>query len=158
MVKKPYNERTDIERLEAQWTKLSGLLERSDWSAAVVRAATATEIAVNFAIRKEFEDQSEIKGKSVDLFLKAANGLQGKVDKLLLPLVFGTPKYAAVTALKKQAETINSRRNKIVHSGEFSNADEANSLITTCKAFVEGIVRLYKPTFTLRDPDCALTR
>ena len=151
MAKKPYNERTDIERIESQWVKLSGLLSRSDWSAAVVRAATATEIAVNLAIRKEFAARSQFDAKFVDHLLKWANGLTGKVEKLLLPLLVGTPKHATVNSLKSHAETINGKRNKIAHSGEFCNEDEATPLIDACQAFVHGIVRLYEPDFTLKE-------
>ena len=56
--KKPYDERSDLEKILSQWKKLSGLVKRKEWSAAVVRAATAAEIATNFAIRKEFSEKS----------------------------------------------------------------------------------------------------
>jgi hypothetical protein len=54
----PYAARTDLQKIQSQWNKLSGLHTREEWSAAVVRAATAAEIAANFAIRREFAARS----------------------------------------------------------------------------------------------------
>jgi hypothetical protein len=45
--KKPYSERTDLEKIKSQWKKTTGFLERGEWSSAIVRAATAAEIAAN---------------------------------------------------------------------------------------------------------------
>jgi hypothetical protein len=48
--KKPYDERSDLEKLRSQWTKLSGLHLRDEPSAAIVRCATAAEIAANLLL------------------------------------------------------------------------------------------------------------
>ena len=48
--KKPYSERTDLEKIESNWTKTRGLLKREEWSLAIVRAATAVEIAANLVV------------------------------------------------------------------------------------------------------------
>src|SRR6185503_8057316 len=85
----PYAQRTDVDKVRSQWTKLGGHHSRTDWSAAVVRAATACEIAVNFAVRREFAARSELPDKFVDGLLYGANGLSGKVKRLLLPLLEG---------------------------------------------------------------------
>jgi hypothetical protein len=46
MGKTPYDDRDDLEKLRSQWKKIDGILERrKEWSAAIVRAATAAEIA-----------------------------------------------------------------------------------------------------------------
>src|SRR4051812_16358167 len=87
--KKPYEERTDLERLHSQWKKLSGLHSREEWSAAIVRAATAAEIAANYAVRREFASRGQQDQVLIDSFLKWANGLAGKLDRLLLPLFGG---------------------------------------------------------------------
>ena len=50
MAKQDYEKRSDVEKIKTKWTKLSGLHTRSEWSAAVVRAATAAELAANQAI------------------------------------------------------------------------------------------------------------
>lgn len=69
MTKKKYEELTDLEKLQKQWHKLSGLHTREEWSAAIIRAATAAEIAANFAVRREFETKSEFDAKFVDNLL-----------------------------------------------------------------------------------------
>lgn len=66
---------------------------------AVVRAATATELAVTFAIRYEFTQKSELDTSFIDGLLGWANGLIGKVDKLLLPLLERTEKHNTVKKL-----------------------------------------------------------
>jgi hypothetical protein len=151
MGRKPYEERTDLEKCQSQWTKLQGLHSREEWSAAIVRAATAAEIAANYAIRTEFEHQSKLSKHFVDSLLKGANGLQGKIDKLLAPLAKGTQKSKVIGKLKPTAETINGVRNAIVHRGEFRDEDEAVETIQHARHFVESLVQLYDPAFKLRD-------
>ncbi len=154
---KPYDQRTDLEKIQAQWVKLSGLHDRTDWSAAIVRAATATEIAVNLAIRREFADRSQFDAAFVDGLLKWANGVSGKLDKLLMPLLKGSNKHATVHQLGKLARTINDRRNDIAHRGEFCSEEVATDLIENCETFVVGLVRLYEPGFDLQE-NCARSR
>lgn len=149
--RKPYNERTDQEKIRSQWTKLSGLHDRTDWSAAVVRAATATEIAANFAIRREYAARGENDASLIDEKLRRANGLKGKIERVLLPLLKGDPKHGIVRGLHKQTTNINDKRNGIVHRGEFCNEVEATTLIEDCRTFVHGILRIYEPGFTLRE-------
>lgn len=146
---KPYNERTDAEKIQSQWVKLTGLHGRTDWSAAVVRAATATEITANLAIRAEYAALATLDPAAVDKKLIAANGLKGKM-KLLLPLLKGSDKHEVVKGLKNLATTINDKRNGIVHRGEFCSKEQAADLIYKCEEFVHGVVRLYDPTFTLK--------
>ena len=71
MGKTPYDDRDDLEKLRSQWKKIDGILERrKEWSAAIVRAATAAEIAANIAIRKRFESESEFSSEFVDSLLR----------------------------------------------------------------------------------------
>ncbi|RWD44070.1 hypothetical protein [Mesorhizobium sp.] len=144
-----YNDRSDIEKILSQWKKLDGLLSRRDWSAAVVRAATATELTLNYAIRHEFRTRSQLDAAFVDSLLKWANGLAGKLDKLLLPLLMGLPRQPAVAALSGLAREINDRRNSIVHRGEFTDEAPAHQIIQSCRQFVEGVVNQYDPAFSL---------
>jgi hypothetical protein len=148
-MRKPYQERTDLEKIRAQWVKLTGLRHRTDWSAAVVRAATATEIAVNFAYRQELVSRNQYDKVTADEKLIRANGLNGKLDKLLLPLLKGDDKHKTVKSLRKLAGDIYQKRNSIVHSGHFCGKAEAVRLINNCQEFVHGIVRLYDQAFTL---------
>jgi hypothetical protein len=175
--KKPYEERTDLEQLQSQWTKLTGLHSREEWSAAVVRAATAAEIAANFAIRKEFALRGEQDDALVDSFLKWANGLSGKLQRLLLPLVGGNVRRNELKRLKKNrqlenpqdvirlekfelfekltalANEISSERNAIVHSGQFRDEEDAVELVKKARDFIETLVRMYQSDFKLRDKE-----
>jgi len=149
--KKNYNERTDIEKIESQWTKLSGLHSREEWSAAVIRAATAAELAANLAIRHEFAARSELDDPFVDNLLRWANGLTGKLDKILLPLLRGQEKQASVSKLCALARKVNDKRNDIAHRGVFCSKKEATAQIANCKKFVVGLVRHYVDDFDLHE-------
>jgi hypothetical protein len=148
----PYAERSDDDKVRSQWRKLSGLLSREDWSAAIVRAATAAELSVSLAIRREFASRSNLSGQSVDALLKEANGLWGKVNNLLMPLLIDRPNLLPVRALCKSAGDINRFRNSIVHGGHFSNKEPASEAIEICRIFVNGMVQLYEPDFELKPP------
>lgn len=151
MAKKPYDDRTDLEKCQSQWWKLQGLHSREEWSAAIVRAATAAEIAANYAIRAELAEQGDLPAHFVNSLLLWANGISGKMDRLLVPLTKGTKKGKTLASLKAVANEINETRNDVVHRGEFRDEDEASKVIAKTKHFVEGLVRLYEPTFTLRN-------
>lgn len=151
MGRKPYEKRTDLEKCQSQWTKLQGLHSREEWSAAILRAATAAEIAANYAIRTEFNRQSNLPNHFVDSMLRSANGLRGKIDRLLVPLTKGTSKAKTIAKLKTTAENINGQRNSIVHSGEFRDEDKAIEAIEQTRHFIETVIHLYDPSFTLRD-------
>lgn len=154
--RKPYDQRTDVEKIRSQWTKLSGLHSREEWSAAVVRAATAVELAVTFAIRSEFAKKGgDFSREFIDGLLKWANGLLGKIDKLLLPLIKDAPeKREEVKKLQICARNINEKRNKIVHCGEYCDEDQAQKLIGDCQKFVVGIVQMYVENFRLTEKSC----
>jgi hypothetical protein len=76
--RKPYAERTDLEKIQSQWNKLTGLHSRNESSAAIVRAATAAELAANFAIRREFARKSKLSTEFIDNLLVWANGIAGE--------------------------------------------------------------------------------
>ena len=149
--RKPYEERTDLEKIQSQWNKLTGLHTRQEWSATIVRAAIAAEIAANFAIRKEFESRSQFDAEFINSLLRWANGLAGKIDHLLLPLSVGERQHKAIKKLKKASEQINRQRNAIAHQGKFCNEDEAKTAIHQSKEFIETLAKLYDPKFVLKD-------
>lgn len=78
-----YSDRTDLEKLQSQWTKMNALRRREDWAAAVVRAATAAEIAANIAVRQRFA--GVLSSAFIDSLLDWANGIRGKFQRLLIP-------------------------------------------------------------------------
>ncbi len=150
--KKPYAELTDLEKLEKQWRKLSGLHGREEWSSAIVRAATAAEVAANFAIRREFEARSKLSVNFVNNLLRWANGLAGKLDRLLVPLSEGSPKkHKKMKQLKALADKVNSKRNAIAHQGEFCNESEAKEHIECAREFITTLVGFYDQEFRLKE-------
>lgn len=146
----PYSERTDIERLESSWRKLQGLMDREEWSAAITRAATAAEIAANIAVRHELQEQRQLERPFVDHLLKWANGLAGKLDKLLRPLHTAKERQEVFEALKKKAKKINDQRNLVVHSGNFMNREEAEEVVALATEFVEEMVGAYHAGYRLK--------
>ena len=146
---KPYSERTDIERLQSSWKKLTGLMRQSEWSAAITRAATAAEIAANIAIRHELQEQRNLEAAFVDHLLRWANGLNGKLEKLLRPLHTTEIRQKVFKSLHKKAQKINDQRNLVVHSGNFMNEKEAKEVVALAQEFIEKIVRAYNPGFKL---------
>lgn len=149
--KTPYGDRTDLEKLQSQWVKLSGLHDEEQWSAAVVRAATAAEIAVNIAIRSEFKRQSNLQATFVDGLLKWANGIQGKFEKLLLPLLKDHGSLPTVADLEKRSREINKVRNSIVHTGAFCSKSKATTVIRECREIIITLVGLYESGFVLKE-------
>jgi len=150
--KRPYEELSDIEKLQKQWHKLSGLHSREEWSSAVVRAATAAEIAANFAVRAEFSAQSTLSPDFVNSMLKWANGLAGKVERLLLPLAKSDKeKHKQLQKLKGISEQINKKRNAVAHQGEFCNEEEAKEAISNARDFITQLVQFYDPSFKLKE-------
>jgi hypothetical protein len=147
---KPYNERSDLEKLASQWKKLTALRDRNDYSAAITRCATAAEIAANIAVRHEFKSKSQLTAEQVNSFLKWANGLDGKMRRLILPLRFeGDTRNPFYRQLAERAEKINDYRNRIVHSGEFSNRDEARDAMVAAETFIEMLVGYYHQDYSI---------
>jgi hypothetical protein len=149
-----YRDLPDLKKLHKQWHKLSGLHSRAEWSAAVVRAATAAEIAANFALRREFAERNEFDDGFIDSLFLWANGLNGKIKNLLLPLnPRGTPRHPAILILQKLATEINRTRNEIVHGGNFCSEDIAVDTIEQARSFIVTLVQFYEPDFALRERD-----
>ena len=149
--RKPFADRSDLEKISAQWTKLSGLHAQDEWSAAVVRAATAAEIAANFAVRKEFASRSEFKSEFIDNLLVWANGLGGKIDRILIPVSKGERHHETIKSLKQASSEIAKKRNRIAHQGEFCSRKTARQIIGQAKGFIETLVRIYEPEYALKD-------
>ena len=125
---KPYDNRTDHERLHSNWRKANGLYRRKDWSASIVRVATSTEIAANIFVRAYLVKEHGLPGSFVDSLLISANGIDGKVKRLILPACKATGKWGTTKRIVKDVERINQLRNQIAHSGRFMNQEEANEI------------------------------
>lgn len=150
MGKTPYDDREDLEKLQTQWKKIEGIIERrKEWSTAIVRAATAAEIAANIAIRKRFEGESEFSPEFVDSLLRWANGIDGKFGRLIIPAEQDETRKKALGKLKKRSERLNKKRNAIVHQGAFANKREMRELVNLSREIVNALVTPWEPTFVL---------
>ena len=149
--RKPYDNRSDIEKIESNWNKIRGLYNSSEWSSAVVRAATAAEIAANLAVREELQDERELDSHFVDSLLKWANGIQGKFDHLLLPVTKGKSHHAKLKQLKNEVFTVNVERNGIVHRGQFENRRRATTVIAQARDIILRLVNIYYEGFDLEE-------
>lgn len=151
MRKTAYDDRTDLQKLQSQWNKIGGIFSREkEWSAAIVRAATAAEIAANVAIRKRFEADSDFSEDFVDSLLIWANGIDGKFKRLIIPAENDKQRLKDLNALQKLAEKINKKRNAIVHRGAFSEEKEARDMVAVARQVIEGLVKPYEPAFELK--------
>lgn len=117
--KVPYDERPDHQKLLSNWKKATGLYDREDWSACIMRVATATEIAVNIYIRHYLQEQHNLPEQFVDSLLRSANGINGKFRQLITPVSKCLGTWNEVKSIQKKIEALNSHRNEIAHSGKF---------------------------------------
>jgi len=103
------------------------------------------------AIRQEFAARSKFDAAFVDKLLRWANGLTGKLDKLLLPMLDGQAKHGGIEKFCKLARKVNDKRNDIAHRGVFCSKKEATALIADSKKFVVGVVGHYVADFDLHE-------
>lgn len=143
----PYQNRTDAEKAETQWRKALGLLNRRDWSAAIVRAVTAIEISLNLAIRAEHEARHDMPVEEVDRRLLRANGVARKLS--MLEELLDDVGKAKVRALGLMTRDATDKRNRIVHSGEFCDEEDARAHVESCRAFVNSLISGYDLNFEL---------
>jgi hypothetical protein len=150
--KKSYSDRTDREKIESNWTKTLGLLGRKEYSMAVVRAAIAVELSANLIIREELVRKRNLSEKFVDSLLIWANGLQGKFQRLIIPVARGTALAKAVEGLQSKWQLVNEERNKVVHRGQFKGEETAKQVLRAAHEVMISLVPPYEPTFKLKQP------
>ncbi len=146
---KAYEDRTDIEKIQSNWKKLSGLYSRGEWSSSIVRAATAAEIASNLVVREELQNTKGIDEPFVNHLMMWANGIQGKFQKLILPAVEGKGYAQAFRELSTDIGDINKIRNGIVHAGKFADSAPAHELLVKARRVILVFVRQYHPDFDI---------
>ena len=66
-------------------------------------------------------------------------------------LTEGEKYHKTIKKLKAVSADINRKRNAIAHQGEFCNEKEAKSAIQQSRNFIETLIRIYEPGFTLKD-------
>ena len=123
--KKSYDERTDDEKLLSNWKKAKGLYKRKDWSASIIRVATATEIASNIYIRRFLQEQYKLPAQFVDSLLMSANDINGKFRQLIKPASKYLKTWDEVKSIQEKIDAVNSHRNEIAHSGKFKKKSDA---------------------------------
>lgn len=151
--KKPYDDRTHVEKIQSNWKKTCGLYLRGEHSMAVIRAATTVELAANLVIREELENGQKLPKDFVDHLMKWANGLVGKLDKLIIPITKDTKKGQVFKSVKKQISDINTQRNGIAHRGEFKIRKTSNRIIEEARNIIQTLVQQYDNNFTIPLPD-----
>lgn len=147
--KKPYSQHTDLEKIRKNWIKVRGFIRLKQWSGAIVRAATATEIAANLAIRQELVEIRGLDDEFVDHLLKWANGLQGKFDKLLIPVTRQDEWQPIFKQLRTRAADINTERNSIAHSGQFKKKSTATRVVKEARDIILTLVAPYYDGYDL---------
>jgi hypothetical protein len=139
-------ERTDPEKVFANWNKTLGLLERDEYSVAIVRAAVTIELAANIVIRAELVEKRNLPVDFVDKLLVWSNGLAGKFNKLIYPILEGSPNYAAFRALAKEWQKINEERNGVAHKGDFKSKSVAEDIVASARKVLQTMMADYQPT------------
>ncbi len=148
-MKKPYSKRTDLEKLESNWTKTIGLFNRGEFSVSIVRAATTAELAANYVIRKELCKKHILPKEFVDNLLVWANGLNGKFAKLIIPITKGNNRGKAYQQGWEKLKRLNRERNAVAHSGEFKGQTTAVAVLNDAREVIQTLVRPYQPGFKL---------
>ena len=152
--KKPYSERTDREKISNNWRKTLALFQKGEYSVSIIRVATTAELATNLVIRAELAQGRNLPPSFVDRLMKWANGLQGKMNMLILPIVKDDSRHKSIKKLAKIIQEVNEERNGVVHRGEFRGRKIARRTLEKVRQIVLALVTLYEPRFDLSElPD-----
>lgn len=147
-----YDFQADLDKIENNWRKVGTFMESQQWSGAIVRAATAAEIAANLAVRFELVDQRHLSPEFVDHLLRWANGIQGKFDRLLLPVSKAAQRRnSRLKALRERLVDVNKQRNEVVHMGSFKKKSDATKIVEEARQVILGLVAVYVTDFQLDD-------
>jgi hypothetical protein len=139
-------ERTDPEKVFANWNKTLGLFERGEYSLAIIRAAVTMEIAANIVVRAELVGRRSLPVNFVESLLMWSNGISGKFNKLIYPILEGSPNYDAFKALDQDWKKINRERNSVAHSGDFKTKDVAEDIVSRARNVLKAMMSDYQPT------------
>lgn len=148
-LKKSYSERTDIEKIQSNWSKANGLFKEEQWSSVILRAATAVELSANCVIRKELQDKRNLEEHFVDNLLIWANGVRGKFDRIIIPIFKGTEFSKELKKINKIVLDINKERNSIAHSGQFKKRATAKKILTESEKVILTLIKGYDGEFKL---------
>lgn len=137
--KPPYDERSDADKLKANWVKAKKLFERRDFSACVVRIATAAEIAANIYVRKFLIGEHGLPSSFVYALLVSANGLDGKYKRLIRPAAEIKNTWKDLKSLQRKIQALHDHRNGVVHTGKFKTSSDAKVAFDEGLAIIKGL-------------------
>lgn len=149
-VEKPaYDERSDDDKLKANWVKAKRLFGRRDFSASVVRIATSAEIAANIYVRKFLIGEHGLPSSYVDALLVSANGLDGKYKRLIKPGAMIKNTWNDLKSLQKKIQALHDHRNGVVHAGKFKSESDAKVAFEEGLAIIKGLAPDESKTLTV---------
>lgn len=147
--KKPYSQRTDLEKINANWKKTQKLFKLEQWSVVIIRAATVIELTLNFLIRKELIEKGKWNLKAVDNLLYKANGIRWKLK--MVGLLLYSKNFEDWKTLENRVQRINDERNKVAHRGEFKKEETALKIINETRDIILLWIKNYKIDFELKE-------
>lgn len=144
-----------MERILSNWNKTLGLFSRREYSVSIVRAAVTAELTLNYVIRQELIHKHGLPIAFVDGLLRWANGIQGKIEKLYLPITKDAVDEEQLKQSCQSIRSLNSQRNAIAHRGEFRNKETAEKYISLTESEIVSLVSKYDASFSLKafDPN-----
>jgi hypothetical protein len=141
---RPYVDRTDEEKLQTQWIKANGLLQRRDWSAATVRIATAMEMSANITLSEVFVRAGRSRRNLKEALKWSLNGKLSEIEHHV-----GEHHRSRIQAVTPRVLATYRKRNRIVHQGEFCDPQETAEHTSTAMSLIQILMPIYRPTFTL---------
>ncbi|WP_136513997.1 hypothetical protein [Geomonas edaphica] len=148
-IKTPYSERSDSDKVFANWSKTIALYEQNEFSMAVVRAAVTIELAANLVVRAELISKRKLEPDFVEHLLRWANGLANKITHFITPLLQGDPDFDTLSDILKLAQKISSSRNSVAHSGHFITKGNSLKLITDAHQVLTELIGRYVNGFEI---------
>lgn len=150
--RKPYSRASDVRKVQINWHSSCLSYINHEYSMAIVRSAVCIELAATLAIRIELIKNRRLEPQFVDHLLRWANGLNGKFEKILYPLLDGTPRGANLRSLAKVWRKVSAERNAIAHSGHFKKASTARHHLDLAYAVITGIASEYHVDLKILPP------
>ncbi len=143
----------DLSILEDNWHKACRLYARREYSAAILRAATAVELVLNYAIRQQLVHKKKLPPQLVDYLFQRHQGPAQKFE-LYRKLMVRSQRLVKIDSLKGPLETVISfHRNAISHRGEFKGPNEACAALQECYSVLSLLVGFYKPRYRMQKFD-----
>ena len=153
MERKPYSQRSDLEKVSSNWNKTLGLFSRKEYSVSIIRAAVTAELTLNYVIRQELCQKHGLSIEFVNSLLKWANGLNNKIYKLYWIIIKGAVDEEQLKQSCKSIENLNNQRTYIAHKGEFKDKETAEKFIQSAEQDIAFLIGKYDSSFSLKTFD-----